>query len=272
MKIVFCNGQPKSGSTFCFELVKRLVPHRVLQATDPEIRAAVAGCEQASRILYMSGGEYTGYVRGSIARASRTLAELALPADTVLVVKTHDASPVAASLLPVPAVVITTFRDPIDVMVALRDQCERERLKPGADQRPGFLRHDNYGTALAHASQFTAGLVASFTSANWYLEYPAFIRPSTDGVACLASLLETDAARVSDVMEQIDHDIRAGKTDGEFNRGEVGRGRGIIEELVRTGQVPLILARAAVEAHHELVRRVEEHGCGITASRCLPGR
>lgn len=68
MKIVFCNGQPKSGSTFCFELVKRLVSHRVLRVADPEIRAAVADHDEAHKILSVHGGEYTGYVQGSIAR------------------------------------------------------------------------------------------------------------------------------------------------------------------------------------------------------------
>jgi hypothetical protein len=63
MRIVFCNGQPKSGSTFCFELVKQLVSHRALRSDDAELREALVGNDAAQRILYVQDGDYTGYVR-----------------------------------------------------------------------------------------------------------------------------------------------------------------------------------------------------------------
>ena len=265
MKIIFCNGQPKSGSTFCFELVKELVPHRALRADDAELRNALIGNEAAQRILYMQDGDYTGYVRGSIATAATVLATLPLPPDTQLVVKTHDASPVAAPLLPVPAIVLTTFRDPFDVMVALRDQVDRELAQPAGRRRPGFLTNDDYEKALTTAAQFTARLHASFSPSNLYYEYPAFIRPSPENVARLAVVLGVDEALVSAAVERLDRQIRAGEVHGEFNRGEAGRGRRMIDELVSTGQVPMALANAAAMDHRELVGLVTRHQSGIVA-------
>jgi hypothetical protein len=266
MRIFFCNGQPKSGSTFCFQLVRQLVPHRALRVDDPELSEAIKGNEAAQRILHRTAGDYTGYVSGSIDEAAHVLASLSLPADTVLVVKTHDATPIAAPLLPAPAVVVTTFRDPIDVMVALKDQNDREKLRPASDIRPGFLKYDEYAKALVSASLFTARLLTSFSSSNWYIEYPAFIRPSPVGLARMAALLGADEVRIAAAVERLDLEVREGKTLGEFNRGEVGRGRRIIEELVRSGQVSGTLAQDGMIGHRELVRRVEHHKNGLTAA------
>ena len=265
MRIVFCNGQPKSGSTFCFELVKQLVPHRALRADDAELREALVGNDAAQRILYVQDGDYTGYVRGSIATAATVLAMLPLPADTQLVVKTHDASPAAAPLLPVPAVVLTTFRDPFDVMAALRDQVDRELASPAGRRRPGFLTNDTYEKGLTTAADFVARLHGSVSPSNWYCEYPAFIRPSPENVARLSAVLGVDEASVSAAVGRLDRQIRAGEVDGEFNRGETGRGRRVIDELVRTGQVPLALASAAAMHHRELVGLVARHQSGIVA-------
>jgi len=265
MRIFFCNGQPKSGSTFCFQLVRQLVPHRELRADDAELRNALVGNDAAQRILYTQSGDYTGYVRGSIANAAMALARLPLPPDTQLVVKTHDASPVPAPLLPVPAVVLTTFRDPFDVMVALRDQVERELARPVGQRRPGFLTNDTYEKALTKSGQFAARLHGSFSPSNWYCEYPAFIRPSPENVAWLSAMLGVDEASVSVAAGRLDQQIRAGDVHCEFNRGEPGRGRQIITELVRTGQVPQALAQDAAMYHRELVSLVARHRNGILA-------
>jgi hypothetical protein len=265
MRIVFCNGQPKSGSTFCFELVKQLVSHRALRSDDAELREALVGNDAAQRILYVQDGDYTGYVRGSIATAATVLAMLPLPADTQLVVKTHDASPAAAPLLPVPAVVLTTFRDPFDVMAALRDQVDRELAHPVSRRRPVFLTNDTYEKALTTAAEFVARLHGSFSPSNWYCEYPAFIRPSSENLARLSVVLGVDEASVSAAVGRLDRQIRAGEVYGEFNRGEVGRGRRVINELVRTGQVPLALANDADRHYRELVGLVARHQSGIVA-------
>lgn len=81
MKIFFCNGQPKSGSTFCFELVKQLVPHLEMRTTSPIFQDAVGGNDAAQRIIYQSRGEYTGYVHGAIVTAARVFGALPLPVD-----------------------------------------------------------------------------------------------------------------------------------------------------------------------------------------------
>lgn len=264
MKIFFCNGQPKSGSTFCFELVKHLVPHLEMRTTSPIFQDAVGGNDAARRIMYQSRGEYTGYVHGSIANAARVFGDLSLPADAQLVVKTHDATPAAAPMLSVPAVVLTTFRDPFDVMVALMDQVERERARPADQVRPGFLVNDDPVKALTTAARFTAQLLASFTSSNWYLEYPAFIRPSPRDVTYFAAMLGVNEASVADAVQRLDREVRAGTVYAEFNRGEPGRGRHVVDALVRSGRVPSTLASHAIACHRELVARIEQHGSGIT--------
>lgn len=264
MKIFFCNGQPKSGSTFCFELVKHLVPHVEMRTTSPIFQDAVGGNEAAQRIMYQSCGEYTGYVYGSIAAAARAFGALPLPVDAQLIVKTHDATPAAAPTLSIPAVVLTTFRDPFDVLVALMDQVERERARPADQVRPGFLMNDDPLRALTIAARFTAQLLASFMPSNWYLEYPAFIRPSPADVTCLAAMLGVNEVSVADAVQRLDREVRAGTVYAEFNRGEPGRGRHVVDSLVRSGRVPAALARDALACHRELVARIEQHGAGIT--------
>lgn len=264
MKIFFCNGQPKSGSTFCFNLVKHLVPHLEMRTTSPIFQEAVSGNDEALRIIYQSHGEYTNYVHGSIATAASVFGDLPLPVDVQLIVKMHDATPAAAPTLGVPAVVLTTFRDPFDVMVALMDQVEREQAKPTDQVRPWFLVNDDPVKALTKAARFTAQLLASFTPSNWYLEYPAFIRPSPVDVTCLAAMLGVDEARVADAVQRLDRKVRAGAVYAEFNQGEPGRGRHVVEALVRSGRVPSALARDALACHRELVARIVQHGSGIT--------
>jgi hypothetical protein len=110
-----------------------------------------------------------------------------------------------------------------------------------------------------------AQLHGSFSPSNWYCEYPAFIRPSPENLTRLAVVLGVDEARVSATVERLDRQIRAGAVYGEFNRGEVGRGRRIIDELVRTGQVPLALANDAARHYRELVGLVARHQSGIVA-------
>jgi hypothetical protein len=265
MKLIFCNGQPKSGSTFFFSLVNQLVPHVELRTTNEALRDALAGNEAARKILYLQNGEYTGYVNGGISRAAHAFATLPLPGDARLVVKTHDPEPAAAALMPPGTTIITTFRDPLDVMMALRDQADRERLRPAGTVRPGFLANATHARALASAAEFTARLLRSFSPSNWYLEYPAFVRPLPDQAAMLAAMLGVDERRITETVASLDHDIRSGRVIAEFNRGEAGRGRQIIDELVRNGSVPLGLAQQAVAWHRELVGLVARHRQGIIA-------
>lgn len=266
MKFIFCNGQPKSGSTFFFRLVKRLLPHEKLLTTNERLRLALEGNDAARRILYRELGEYTGFVDGSIAGAARAFAKLSMPIDTRLIVKVHDPAPTSAPVLPGENMIITTFRDPLDVMMALVDQAVRERSRPAGTVRPAFLTSFSYDKALKQTVQFLDQFVRSFSPHNWYLEYPSFIRPSPDQAAMLAAILGVDAQSIITTATKLDRDIRAGAVDAEFNRGEEGRGREIIDELVRNGSVSPGIVQRAVARHRELVDLVVRHRRGLTAS------
>lgn len=267
MKIVFCNGQPKSGSTFLFELVKRLVPHLDLRSIGDELGRALESDDEARGILYRESGRYTGFVDGSIADASRTLARLPLPKDSRLILKMHDPKPAPAPFLPGRNLVVTTFRDPLDVMVALYDQAELERLRPDGMIRPAFLVKQSYAKSLSSTKEFLTGLTRYFSPHNRYLEYPTFIRPQPQDAVKLAEMLGVDATQVVEAAARLDQDIRAGMVHAEFNRGETGRGRRIIEELIRNGIVPRRLVEQAVKRHSELVELVVRHRCGVVANQ-----
>lgn len=262
MKIIFCNGQPKSGSTFCFELMKRLVVHEDIQTMNEPLYQALAINDEAQRILYRELGEYTGFVNGSILSAARVFAKLPLPIDGRLILKVHDAEPAPAPLLPGDNRIITTFRDPLDVMVALRDQLDRERMRPAELMRPAFLANDTYAKALARTENFMSRLVKSFSPHNAYLEYPCFIRPSDEQVGPLAALFGVGKDNYLETAKRLNLDSRAGRVDTEFNRGEEGRGRQIIDDLVRNGSVPRRLVQQAVSWHRKLVHLVLHHRSG----------
>lgn len=263
MKIVFCNGQPKSGSTFCFELVKRLMIHEDLQTRNGPLHEALAGHNEAQGILYRELGEYTGFVNGPIRNAARVFAQLSPPIDGRLILKVHDAEPAPAPHLPGNNMIITTFRDPLDAMVALRDQLDRERLRPAESIRPAFLANDTYAKALARTENFMSRLVKSFSPHNIYLEYPCFIRPSDEQVGPLAAIFGVEGTNYREAAAILNLDSRAGRVDTEFNRGEEGRGRQIIDELVRNGSVSRRLVQRAVSRHRELVHLVLRHGRGL---------
>ena len=264
MKIVFCNGQPKSGSTFFFNLVKRLMPCEELLTTNERLRLALASNDAAHRILYRELGEYTGFVDGSIAGAARAFAKLSLPIESRLIVKMHDPDPVPALQLPGEHMIITTFRDPLDVMMALFDQADRERFRPAGTLRPAFMARVGYAKALEQTEKFVARLVRSFSPHNWYLEYPSFIHPSPDQADTLAAILGVDAQNILTTAAKLDRDIRAGAVSAEFNRGEAGRGRQIIDELVWSGSVSRRLVQRAISRHRELVELVSKHRRGLT--------
>jgi hypothetical protein len=267
MKIVFCNGQPKSGSTFLFELVKRLLPHLDLRSIGDELGRALESDDEASGILYREAGSYTGFVEGSIAGAARIFSKLPLPNDRHLVVKTHDPKPAPAPFLPGSNLVVTTFRDPLDVMVALYEQNHIELSRPAFTIRPAFLVNQGYAKALASTEKFLTGMTRYFTPHNLYLEYPSFIRPSPQEAAEIAEMLGVDATQVVDAAAGLDRDIRAGMVNAEFNRGETGRGRQVIEDLVRNGTLSRRLVQKAVRRYGDLVGLVVRHRCGVVANQ-----
>lgn len=266
MRLIVCNGQPKSGSTFFFVLAKRLVSHRECSADDPIVAAARAASPALDRIVHHSDGHFTGYLHGTIAQAAAALTTIPLTSAEALIVKMHDKAPPPADALPIPTTIVTTFRDPADVMVALRDQSRREALRQPDEVRRTFLEMDDYASALGRAARFLEHLAASFSPANWYLEYPAFIRPSTAAMAAIGRALHVDPRAVETAAATLDQEIRGGNVWGEFNRGEVGRGRAIIADLVRDGVVAADLAQRGEAAYHGLVDAVRRHGCGITTA------
>jgi|GEM_PF-6254497 len=265
MKIIFCNGQLKSGSTFLFQLVKLLLPHEKILSTNERLGFTLEGNEAVQRILYRELGEYTGFVDGSISGAARAFTKLSMPIDIRLIVKVHDPRPAPTPQLPGDNMIITTFRDPLDVMMALVDQADRERLRPTGTQRPFFLARVSYAKALEQTEEFLDQLVRSFSPQNWYLEYPSFIRPSPNQAATLAAILGVDAQSIMETAAQLDRDIRAGAVDAEFNRGEAGRGREIIDDMMRNGSVSHRLVQRAISRHRKLVDLVVRHRRGVTA-------
>lgn len=78
-------------------------------------------------------------------------------------------------------------------------------------------------------------------------------------------MLGVDEARAAEAVQRLDREVRAGTVYAEFNRGEPGRGRHVVDALVRSGRVPSTLACDALACHCELVARIVQHGSGITA-------
>ncbi len=267
MKIIFCNGQPKSGSTFFFELVKRLVTHLDLRSLDDKIGRTLESDNEARGILHRDSSGYSGFVKGNAAGAARILAKMPLPKDSRLVLKIHDPKPPPAIFLPGENLVVTTFRDPLDVMMALYDRTLLERSHPSDVVRSAFLLNDTYEKALARTEKFLTGMTRYFTPHNRYLEYPSFIRPLPKDAAEIAGMLGVDATQVVDAAAELDRDIRGGLVKAEFNRGETGRGRQVIDELVRNGTISRKLVLKAVKRHNELTDLVIRHGCGVVARR-----
>ncbi len=244
-----------------------MLPHLDLRSISDELRQTIESDDEARGILHRENGSYTGFVSDSVTGAARILAKLPLPKDSRLVLKTHDPKPAPAFFLPGENMVVTTFRDPLDVMVALYDQTQLELRRPSGTIRPAFLLNNTYEKALAKTEKFLTGMTRYFTPYNRYVEYPSFIRPLPQDAAEIARILGVDATKVLDTAVELDRDIRRGMVNAEFNRGETGRGRQLIDELVRNGNISRRLVLKAIKRYNELAELVIRHGCGVVARR-----
>jgi hypothetical protein len=236
--LVLCDGVPKSGSTFLWQVCKRLAKDQGMES----LRSILGSDEH----FYIEPGNNTlsGFSNSQCDLIQAWLdAQAATPIqpDKNYCVKVHILNRLKLEDTPIESYLdssvawLVTVRDPFDVAQAIIDQAEKELQKPAELQRVGFARLSDPDKAMRTALHALQNLRHYHRPGIFIFPYPDFITGTDTVVANLRQALKLgDSVSDSGIRAEIkavDESIRSGKMWGEFNQGRSGRGEALREQV-----------------------------------------
>lgn len=217
MKLIICDGVVKSGSTFFFQLVQRVMhtikPADVFDGKIPDYS-------------YTNNGVENGFIWDPIL-LMQDLKKLEgrLP-NVNLVIKTHYLKEISCEIAELDVIHFITVRDPFDTALALYDQSKREKANADAGKpfRKGFKEIDTLDKALNNAMQFVRKVSIANSGKVHLLKYPEFVFMKDSCRDLVSSVLGVDKETLSNAAKRVDEMSRKGDVWTEFNQGIHGRG------------------------------------------------
>jgi hypothetical protein len=236
--LVLCDGMPKSGSTFLYQVCKKLAKCRGVDS--------LISCLGNDQYLHKIPGTntYSGFSTQPL-DLIQSWNDYASPLNTVaqgnfcikihLLNETCGDGPLKPSIIGHQLAWVVSARDPYDVAQALVDQSQRELQKPPKMQRIGFTRLSESSRALRFAVDGLKSLEKNLIPGISVFLYPEFIHGSSRVVQALRKSLslglDVSDANILSELQNVDIAIRSGDIWGEFNKGREGRGASLRDKV-----------------------------------------
>lgn len=218
------DGQPKSGSTFLFRLVERLV--------QPTLTAEDLQSSASSSPMHVRPGETRAipFVRDVKALAGELECNEAWKTSLArhhAALKMHHGRWLSEEWGAGTVTHFFTYRNVLDAALALLDQGRRETERPANRQRPAFLALVDPQKALEQAlAQFRQIVIPALSDDRIVsLPYPSFISGETASFVPIARATGLPAERVRETAAGLDQAVRQGDIRAEFGTGVPGRGK-----------------------------------------------
>jgi hypothetical protein len=224
MKLIICDGLAKSGSTFFFQLIKRIVP---------TVEPSFLFDGKMPHYIHTHNGVETGFISDPMLfLQDLKKLEGRLP-NVDLVIKTHFLKDISCEINGLEIIHFITVRDPFDVALALYDQSKREKAQADAGNtfREGFMTLDTVDKALTSAIGFLRILSKADRRRICLLKYPEFVSMTGSSCDSISSILGVDKETLSSTAKLMDEMSRKGNVWTEFNQGIHGRGASAMERF-----------------------------------------